>query len=46
MMLRMVEAAAHFLLALEAAVKNHVALELHVRNLDRDRLVAGGYRWP
>src|ERR1700691_4846314 len=32
----MIEAAADFLFALEAPVKDHVALELQVGNLDRD----------
>ena len=34
----MVEAASDFFLALKAAVENHVALELHVGNFDRDGL--------
>ena len=34
----MVEAAADFFLALKATVEDHVALELSVRNFDRDGL--------
>ena len=42
----MVEAADDFLLALKAAVENHVALELEVGNFDRDGLTADGDRSP